>query len=108
MISNELEREECSWVSTAFVLDFDTGNRRHLQIKQFSTGRSTVIVPLRVEMAGWKRTKLEAEAEFFHLSEVGLVKGEILALLTCTCIRVGKSRPPKGTPNETIVCRPDL
>ena len=26
VISNELEREECSWVSTAFVLDFDTGN----------------------------------------------------------------------------------
>ena len=26
VISDELEREECSWVSTAFVLNFDTGN----------------------------------------------------------------------------------
>ena len=28
--------------------------------------------------------------------QLGLVKGEMLALLTCTCMRVGKSRPPQA------------
>ena len=57
-----------------------------------------VIMPLRVEMAAWRRTKPEASrAGTFHLSEVDFVKGEILALLTCTWIRVGKSRPPNVT-----------
>ena len=37
----------------------------------------------------WK----QAQPEFSQLSDVSLVNGEVLALLTCTCIRVGKSRP---------------
>ena len=47
--------------------------------------------------AGGGQNRKQAEPEFFYLSEVDLVKGEILALLTCTCIRVGKSRPPNVT-----------
>ena len=39
-----------------------------------------VIMPLRGEMAGWEKAKPEAEQEFFPLSDVGLVKDEILAL----------------------------
>ena len=40
-----------------------------------------VIMPLRGEMAGWKKAKPEASwAGTFPLSDVGLVKGEILAL----------------------------
>ena len=50
--------------------------------------------------AGRRQNKKQAEPEFFPLSDVGLVKGEILALLTCTCIAmlVGKSRPPIVSP----------
>ena len=44
--------------------------------------------------AGRRQNRKQAEPEFFPLSDVGLVKGEILALLTCTCMQVGKSRPP--------------
>ena len=57
-----------------------------------------VIMPLRGEMAGWEKAKRkQAEPEFFPLSDAGLVKGEILGLLSCTCMRVGKSRPPSFT-----------
>ena len=42
-------------------------------------------------------TSLDPQPEIFPLSDVGLVKGEILALLTCTCMRVGKSCPPSVT-----------
>ena len=47
--------------------------------------------------AGRRQNRKQAEPEFFPLSAVGLVKVEILALLTCTCMRVGKSRPPSVT-----------
>ena len=57
-----------------------------------------VIMPLRGEWpAGRRQNRKQAEPEFFPLSDVGLVKGEILSLLTCTCMRVGKSRPPSVT-----------
>ena len=46
-----------------------------------------VIVPLRGEMASWMKAKPEASrAGTFSLLDVGLVKGEILVLLTCTCV----------------------
>ena len=61
-------------------------------------------MPLRVEMAaGRGQNRKQANAEFFHLSEVGFVKGEILALLTCTCVRVGKSRPPNITEISSLI-----
>ena len=47
--------------------------------------------------AGRRQNRKLAEPEFFQLSDAGLVKGEILALLSCTCMRVGKSRPPSVT-----------
>ena len=47
--------------------------------------------------AGRRQNRKQVEPEFFPLSDVGLVKGEILALLTCTCMRVGKSCPPSIT-----------
>ena len=58
-----------------------------------------VIMPLCSEMACWEKAKLVASrAGIFPLSDVGLVKGEILALLTCTCMRVGTwVRPPSVT-----------
>ena len=52
-----------------------------------------VIVPLRGEMAG----ETQNPSRNFPLSVIGLVKGEILALLTCTCRRVGKSCPNNVT-----------
>ena len=55
--------------------------------------------------AGGQNQK-QAEVDFFHLSEVDLVKGEILALLTCTCIRVGKSRPPNVTEISSLEYQP--
>ena len=44
--------------------------------------------------AGGGQNWKQAKADFFYLSEKDLVKGE---MLTCTCIRVGKSRPPNVT-----------
>jgi len=46
---------------------------------------------------GRRQNQKQAEPEFFLLSDVGLVKGELLSLLTYTCMRVGKSRPPSVT-----------
>ena len=56
-----------------------------------------VIMPLRGEMAGWKAKTEASRAGIFPAVVVGLVKGEILALLTCTCMRVGKCRPRSVT-----------
>ena len=47
----------------------------------------------------WK----QAQPEFFQLSDVGFVKGEILALLTCTCMQVGKSHPLNITEISSLI-----
>ena len=48
-------------------------------------------------LAGRRQNRKQVEPEFFQLSDVGIVKGEILALLTCTCMGVGKSHQPSIT-----------
>ena len=63
-----------------------------------------VIMPFALKWpAGGGQNRKQAEPEFFHLSEVDFVKGEILALLTCTWIRVGKSRPPNVTEISSLI-----
>ena len=41
--------------------------------------------------AGRRQNRKQIQPEFFQLSDTDLFKGEISALLTCTCMRVGKS-----------------
>ena len=48
-----------------------------------------VIVPPRIDLAGWKKTKTEASpARIFPTVDVGI------DTCPCTCMRVGKNRLP--------------
>ena len=85
----------CSWTAFLFLPYF--GFRTSVSVLRFPYfGFRTSVSVLRFHTSAFSTcpNQKQAQPESFLMSDVGLVKGEILALVICICMRVGKGRPP--------------